>query len=70
MKKFISIIVAAMFSTIAVQANAALLITEVAPWANGSSPYLTDWFELTNTGTSVLNITGWQMDDSSMALLK
>jgi hypothetical protein len=62
----ISIIVAAMLSSIAVQANAALLITEVAPWASGNAPlYATDWFELTNTGTSALSIAGWQMDDSS-----
>jgi hypothetical protein len=65
-KKSISIIVAAMLSSVAVQANAALLITEVAPWASGNAPlYATDWFELTNTGSSVLNIAGWQMDDSS-----
>ena len=66
MTKSKSIIVAAILSTIAVQANAALLITEVAPWASGNAPlYATDWFELTNTGTSALNISGWQMDDSS-----
>jgi hypothetical protein len=65
-KKSLSLIVAAMLSSIAVQANAALLITEVAPWASGNAPlYATDWFELTNTGTSALNIAGWQMDDSS-----
>ncbi len=67
MKKSISIIVAAMLSTISVQANAALLITEVAPWAStaANAPYATDWFELTNTGASVVNISGWQMDDNS-----
>jgi hypothetical protein len=65
-KKSISIIAAAMFSSITAQANAALLITEVAPWASGNAPlYATDWFELTNTGTSALSIAGWQMDDSS-----
>lgn len=66
-KKSLSIIVAAMLSTIAVQANAALLITEVAPWASSAAnaPYATDWFELTNTGTSALNISGWQMDDNT-----
>lgn len=50
-------------------AQAAVRITEVAPWGSSTSnpaiPYATDWFELTNTGTSSLNITGWQMDDDS-----
>jgi Lamin Tail Domain/PEP-CTERM motif len=70
-KKSISIIVAAMLSSITVQANAALLITEVAPWASGNAPlYATDWFELTNTGGSALNIAGWQMDDSSNGTAK
>lgn len=50
-------------------AGAAVRITEVAPWgssdANPAIPYATDWFELTNTGASALNITGWKMDDSS-----
>lgn len=50
-------------------AQAAVRITEVAPWGSSGSnpaiPYSTDWFELTNTGASALNITGWKMDDSS-----
>ena len=71
MKKSKSIIVTAILSTIAVQANAALLITEVAPWASGNTPlYATDWFELTNTGASALNISGWQMDDNSNGMAK
>ncbi|HTN93869.1 MAG TPA: lamin tail domain-containing protein [Gallionella sp.] len=47
------------------QASAAMLITEVAPWGSGNSPYAADWFELTNNGTSAVNITGWKMDDNS-----
>ena len=39
-------------------------ITEVAPWGSASS-YLADWFELTNTGASSVDITGWKMDDNS-----
>lgn len=67
LKKSLSIIAAALLSTVAVQANAALLITEVAPWASAAAnaPYATDWFELTNTGSSALNISGWKMDDNS-----
>jgi uncharacterized protein YjiK len=40
-------------------------ITEVAPWGSGNAPYAVDWFELTNTGTSAVDLTGWKMDDNS-----
>ena len=46
-------------------ANAAIVITEVAPWGSGNAPYATDWFELTNTGASAVSIAGWKMDDNS-----
>ncbi|MBV1688580.1 tandem-95 repeat protein [Novosphingobium sp. G106] len=42
-------------------------ITEVAPWASGSSPGGADWFEVTNTGAVAVNLTGWKMDDNSNA---
>jgi Lamin Tail Domain len=42
-----------------------IIISEVAPWGSGNSSYLTDWFEVTNTGPSAINITGWKMDDNS-----
>lgn len=42
-------------------------ITEVAPWGSGSSPYAADWFELTNTGSAAVSISGWKMDDSTNA---
>ncbi len=43
----------------------ALRITEVAPWSSGNSPIGADWFEVTNTGSTAVDITGWKMDDSS-----
>ncbi len=46
-------------------ANQTLIISEVAPWASGNSPYAADWFEVTNTGTSAVDITGWKIDDNS-----
>ncbi|MDO8361932.1 MAG: SdiA-regulated domain-containing protein [Actinomycetota bacterium] len=46
---------------------ASLIISEVSPWSSGSSPYLADWFEITNTGTTVVDITGWKVDDNSNA---
>lgn len=42
-----------------------LAITEVAPWSSGNSPVGADWFEVTNTGVSAVNLAGWTMDDSS-----
>lgn len=47
--------------------HAAVAITEVAPWGSGGTPYAADWFELTNTGTGALTISGWKMDDDSSA---
>lgn len=49
-------------------ASAAIVITEVDPY--GSSPsdgYSEDWFELTNTGTTAVNIAGWSMVDNHAA---
>ncbi|MFZ4721168.1 MAG: lamin tail domain-containing protein, partial [Ilumatobacteraceae bacterium] len=42
-----------------------LLVSEVSPWSSGNSPYLSDWFELTNTGTTSVNLSGYKMDDNS-----
>ncbi len=36
----------------------------MAPWGSSAS-YATDWFELTNTGSTDIDLTGWKMDDSS-----
>ncbi len=44
-----------------------LIISEVAPWSSSNSPFGADWFEVTNTGTNVVDITGWKVDDSSAA---
>ncbi len=48
-----------------VSARGQLGITEVSAWGSGNAPYATDWFELTNFGSTAINITGWTMDDSS-----
>jgi uncharacterized protein YjiK len=42
-------------------------VTEASPWSSGNSPYGADWFELTNTGTTTVDLTGWKMDDDSNA---
>jgi len=63
-------VVAALLAVGVVPAQAAIRITEVAPWASGNAPYSTDWFELTNTGASAVSIAGWKMDDSSNGTAK
>ena len=44
-----------------------VVISEVTPWSSGNTPYAADWFEVTNTGASPVDITGWKMDDNSNA---
>ncbi len=61
----IAAVAAAILSAVAVQAQAAIVITEVAPWSSGNSPVGADWFELTNTGSLAVNISGWKVDDNS-----
>ena len=51
-------------------AQAQVRITEVAAWGSGDAPYATDWFELTNTGSTAISLTGWTMDDSSNGTAK
>src|SRR5262249_7136675 len=42
-----------------------LAITEAAAWSSGNSPLASDWFEVTNFGTSSVSLLGWTMDDNS-----
>ncbi|MDX2211883.1 MAG: DUF3616 domain-containing protein [Oculatellaceae cyanobacterium bins.114] len=42
-----------------------LIISEVHPSGSGNGTYAADWFEVTNTGTSDVDITGWRIDDGS-----
>lgn len=49
------------------QASAALVVTEVHSNGSGNTTYQADWFEITNTGASAVDITGWKVDDSSAA---
>jgi uncharacterized protein YjiK len=43
---------------------ARLAVTEVAPWGSDTT-YGADWFELTNTGGTTLDLTGVKVDDGS-----
>lgn len=46
-------------------AQADIVISEVYAGGSGNGTYGFDWFELTNTGASSVDLTGWSMDDSS-----
>ena len=65
LKPLLSAALAAGLFAVATGASAQIRITEVAPWASGNSPYAVDWFELTNTGTTAVSLSGWKMDDNS-----
>ncbi|MEY3500931.1 MAG: hypothetical protein RL308_2600, partial [Bacteroidota bacterium] len=45
--------------------TATVTITEVASWSSSNALVAADWFEITNYGTTALDITGWKVDDSS-----
>lgn len=65
MKKILTIIGLAA-ATLA-GANAAVVITEVmSSSAHGGGTNNADWFELTNTGLSAADITGWSWDDDTV----
>ena len=44
---------------------ATVSITEVASWSSSTTSVAADWFEVTNYGTTALDITGWKVDDNS-----
>ena len=68
MKKFHAALVAGALVAAAHSASASVVITEVDPFgSNGSDGYVADWFELTNTGTSSVSISGWSMIDNHAA---
>jgi uncharacterized protein YjiK len=46
---------------------ASVKVTEVNPTGSSAS-YGADWFELTNTGSTAVDLTGWKVDDGSNAL--
>jgi len=62
MKKIFGVVALAILFPI--QSYAAIMVSEVNP--NGSGTTDADWFELTNTGNSAIDITGWRMDDSGI----
>ena len=54
-------------SLTATAASAAIIISEVDAAGSATSTYAADWFELTNTGSSAVSLSGWKIDDNSNA---
>ncbi len=53
--------------TAAAGAQAQIVVSEVDPTGSNTATYAADWFELTNRGSTAVNIAGWKMDDDSNA---
>jgi hypothetical protein len=51
---------------VSAQSAPTVIISEVHPTGSNAS-YAADWFEVTNTGTVAIDISGWRVDDSSNA---
>ncbi len=68
-RKHVGLLVAAMSAFLMIgSASAQVVITEVDPYgSNGSDGYSADWFEVTNTGSTAVNIAGWTMVDNHAA---
>lgn len=48
-------------------APGSIIISEISPWSStpANSRIGVDWFEVTNVGTTTVDITGWKWNDSS-----
>lgn len=55
----------ALGAIVASSASANLRITEAMSSSNGLGTPTVDWIEVTNYGSSAIDITGWKMDDNS-----
>ena len=60
-----AILAASACLVLAISAQAAIIVSEVHPTGSSAAGYLGDWFELTNTGGSAVDISGWKVDDGS-----
>lgn len=69
-RKSVLAVAAVLLTAGADAANAGVSITEVAPWSSASSAVGADWFELTNSSTTAIDISGWKVDDDSKSFAK
>ena len=59
------VLVAALAASVASVASANIRITEVMSSSNGGGTPTPDWIEVTNYGSSSVDLTGWRIDDGS-----
>ena len=59
------VLVAALAASFASVASANIRITEVMSSSNGGGTPTPDWIEVTNYGSSSVDLTGWRIDDGS-----
>jgi hypothetical protein len=45
--------------------HADIIVSEFHPTGSSNGSYAADWIELTNTGTSSVDLVGWRFDDNS-----
>lgn len=62
-----TLLAVALGATVVSSAHANLRITEVMSSSNGGGTPTPDWFEITNFGSSAVDLTGWRMDDGSVS---
>ena len=61
-----AIFVCALSVFVASSAHANIRITEAMSSSNGGGTPTPDWFEMTNYGSTAVDLTGWRMDDGSV----
>jgi hypothetical protein len=67
MMKIASAVAVLLFA--ATVAEAQIRITEIHPTGSSAATYASDFFELTNFGTTTVDITGWRFDDGSTSFV-
>jgi len=65
MKRYPLMMLAGALLAVIGHAHAQLVITEVMSNEKSGATYAADWFELTNVGSSAIDLTGYTMDDNS-----
>ena len=68
MKSLSSLLITTAMVAISSSAFADVRITEAMSSSNGNGTPTKDFFELTNYGSSAVNISGWKMDDNSYSI--
>jgi Lamin Tail Domain len=66
MKSLSSLLITTAMVAISSSALASIRITEVMSSSAGTPTTTSDWFEVTNYGSSAVSMSGWKMDDGSV----